>query len=58
VLESDKRWSSEEVVTVPAPLLAIIIAVPLIAIFVLFVLVPRLRHHEEEQKRGLEETET
>ena len=33
------------------PLLAIIIAVPAIAIFFLFVLLPRLRRHEEEQQR-------
>jgi hypothetical protein len=34
-----------------APLLAIIIAVPAIALFFLFVLLPRLRRHDEEQKR-------
>jgi len=33
------------------PLLAIIIAVPANAIFFLFVLLPRLRRHEEERKR-------
>jgi len=33
------------------PLLAIVIAVPVIAVFFLFVLLPRLRRHEEEQKR-------
>jgi hypothetical protein len=33
------------------PLLAIIIAVPLIALFFLFVLLPRMRRHEEERKR-------
>jgi hypothetical protein len=34
----------------PAPLLAIIIAVPLIAAFFLFVLLPRMRRAEEERK--------
>jgi hypothetical protein len=34
-----------------SPLLAIIIAVPAIAVFFLFVLLPRLRRHEEERKR-------
>ena len=33
------------------PLLAIIIGVPAIAIFFLFVLLPRLRRDEEERKR-------
>jgi hypothetical protein len=33
------------------PLVAILIAVPLIAAFFLFVLLPRLRRHEEDQKR-------
>jgi hypothetical protein len=33
------------------PLLAIIIAVPLIALFFLFVLLPRIRRHEEERDR-------
>ena len=32
-----------------ASLLAILVAVPLIAAFFLFVLLPRLRRHEEEQ---------
>lgn len=33
------------------PILAIIIAVPVIAMFVLFVLLPRLHRDEEEQGR-------
>ena len=33
------------------PLIAIIIAVPVIAIFFLFVLLPRLRRDEESRKR-------
>ena len=32
-------------------LVAILVAVPAIALFFLFVLLPRLRRHEEEQKR-------
>jgi len=32
-------------------LIAILIAVPLIAVFFLFVLLPRLRRDEEERKR-------
>jgi hypothetical protein len=36
---------------VETPLIAILIAVPVIALFFLFVLLPRLRRHEEEQKR-------
>jgi len=32
-------------------LIAIIIAVPVIAIFFLFVLLPRLRRYEDERKR-------
>jgi hypothetical protein len=36
---------------VELPLLAIVIAVPVIAMFFLFVLLPRLRRHEEERKR-------
>ena len=32
-------------------LLAIFIAVPVIAIFFLFVLLPRIRRHDEERKR-------
>jgi hypothetical protein len=35
-----------------ASLIAIFIAVPLIAAFFLFVLLPRLRRHEEKQKRS------
>ena len=35
-----------------ASLLAIVIAVPVIAAFFLFVLLPRIRRHEEENKRG------
>jgi hypothetical protein len=34
-----------------ASLLAIFIAVPIIAAFFLFVLLPRMRRHEEERKR-------
>jgi hypothetical protein len=34
-----------------ASLIAILIAVPLIAIFFLFVLLPRLRRDEDERKR-------
>jgi hypothetical protein len=33
------------------PLIAILIAVPVIAAFVVFVLLPRLRRHEDERKR-------
>ena len=33
------------------PLVAILVAVPVIAVFFLFVLLPRLRRYEEEQKR-------
>lgn len=33
------------------PLLAILIAVPLIAAFFLFVLLPRMRRYEDERKR-------
>jgi hypothetical protein len=36
---------------VSGSLIAILIAVPLIACFFLFVLLPRLRRHDEEQKR-------
>jgi len=35
-----------------ASLLAIVIAVPIIAIFFLFVLLPRLREHDDQQKRS------
>ena len=34
-----------------ASLLAIFVAVPVIAAFFLFVLLPRIRRHEEERKR-------
>ena len=33
------------------PLVAILIAVPVIAAFFVFVLLPRLRRHEEEHKK-------
>lgn len=36
-----------------APLIAILVAVPIIAIFVVFVLLPWLSRHEEERKRQL-----
>lgn len=35
----------------PVPLIAIIIAVPVIAVFFLFVLLPRMRRNEEQRKR-------
>ena len=45
------RARSKETTAMDTPLLAIVIAVPVIAVFFLFVLLPRLRRHEEEQKR-------
>jgi len=35
----------------PVSLIAIFVAVPVIAVFFLFVLLPRLRRYEEERKR-------
>jgi hypothetical protein len=42
--------TSAERTVMNAPLIAILVAVPLIAAFFLFVLLPRLRRHEEKKK--------